>query len=84
MKRAAKPKTVLVPDNRGRLDVLVKGVLTRLVQQSGNPVAQQLLQAYGNEAEGLIDHLFAPRTKNGRIKKVPMIRVPDNDGGRAA
>lgn len=80
----AKVKTIRVPDTRGRLDVLAKGVISRVVEKSGNPVAQEMLRTYSADVENVIEHFFAPRDKRGRIKPVPMVRVPVNSGGEAA
>lgn len=54
----------------GRLDVLVQGLVERLVTSSGNPVAQAMYPAYKEGIDGLIEEYLAPRTKTGRIIRV--------------
>lgn len=54
-------------NNSGRLDVLVKGLVEKLVTTSNNPVAQAMYPAYKEGIDGLIEEYLAPRTRTGRI-----------------
>lgn len=55
------------PNPAGRLDILFKGLVKRVVEMSGNPVAKEMYGQYGQEVDGLIEKHLAPRDKRGRI-----------------
>ena len=71
----AKPKTVLVPDVAGRIDVAVSRMVERVIANSGNPYLQAVYQAYGDEVNGMIAGLLAPKTKSGKPRAIRRMRV---------